>query len=255
MTKLWVDFETRSRCDLRSRGVYNYAQDASTDVLCMSYAFDDEDVRTWLPGEPFPQAVKDHTGLVYAHNAAFERLIFWYVLQVEFKLEQFYCTAAQARANCAPGSLEDVGRFAGATMKKDHRGGQLIRALSIPQPDGEFRQDAKLMQEMVDYCEQDVRAMRAIAQAQRPLSAEELADYHVNERINDRGVLVDLDLCRAAIEYAEEELLEIQTIVAEVSKGEVTSVRSPKMRQWVQDRVGPDALKLMWTGIPLLTEG
>ena len=48
MTILWLDFETRSRCDLKSRGVYNYAQDASTDVLCMSYAFDDEDVRTWL---------------------------------------------------------------------------------------------------------------------------------------------------------------------------------------------------------------
>ena len=149
MSKLWVDFETRSRCDLRSRGVYNYAQDASTDVLCMSYAFDDEDVRTWLPGEPFPQAVHDHKGLVYAHNAAFERLIFWYVLQVEFKLEQFYCTAAQARANCAPGSLEDVGRFAGATMKKDHRGGQLIRALSIPQSDGTVREDAALTPEPI----------------------------------------------------------------------------------------------------------
>ena len=244
MTKLWVDFETRSRCDLRSRGVYNYAQDASTDVLCMSYAFDDEDVRTWLPGEPFPQAVKDHKGLVYAHNAAFERLIFWYVLQVEFKLEQFYCTAAQARANCAPGSLEDVGRFAGATMKKDHRGGQLIRALSIPQNDGEFRADAKLMQEMVDYCEQDVRAMRAIAQAQRPLSAEELADYHVNERINDRGVLLDRPLAMAAVRYAEAEKAEIQTIVAEVTRGEIKSVRSPKMKAWVLDRVGPQALEL-----------
>ena len=244
MSKLWVDFETRSRCDLRSKGVYNYAMDASTDVLCMSYAFDDEDVRTWLPSEPFPQAVRDHKGLVYAHNAAFERLIFWYVLQVDFKLEQFYCTAAQARANCAPGSLEDVGRFAGATMKKDHRGGQLIRLLSIPQSDGTFREDAALMQEMVDYCEQDVRAMRAIAQAQRPLSDEELADYHTNERINDRGVLLDRPLALAAVRYAQEEMVEIQDIVAEVTQGEITSVRSPKMRKWVLDRVGPQALEL-----------
>lgn len=245
MTKLWIDFETRSRCDLRSRGVYNYAQDASTDVLCMSYAFEDEDVRTWLPGEPFPQAVKDHKGLVYAHNAAFERLIFWYVLQVDFKLEQFYCTAAQARANCAPGSLEDVGRFAGATMKKDHRGGQLIRALSIPQADGEFRQDAKLMQEMVDYCEQDVRAMRAIAQAQRPLSAEELADYHVNERINDRGVLLDRPLALAAVSYSNAETIEIQNLVCEITNREIVSVRSVRMKDWVWDRVGPESRKLM----------
>jgi len=244
VTILWLDFETRSRCDLKSKGVYNYAMDLSTDVLCMSYAFDDEEVRTWLPGQPFPQAVANHTGQIRAHNAAFERLIFWYVLQVPFKLEQFYCTAAQARANCAPGSLEDVGRFAGASMRKDHRGAQLIRLLSIPQADGTFREDADLMAEMVAYCESDVRAMRAISQALRELSADELHDYHVNERINDRGVLLDKPLALAAVRYAEAEADDIQDIVREVTEGAITSVRSPKMRKWVLDRVGPQALKL-----------
>jgi DNA polymerase len=98
---------------------------------------------------------------------------------------------------------------------------------------------------MVDYCEQDVRAMRAISKAMRDLSDEELADYHVNERINDRGVLVDVALCKAAVEYASDELVEIEQLVAEVTHGEIMSVRSPKMRQWVMDRVGPEALKLM----------
>ena len=244
MTILWIDFETRSRCNLPERGVYNYAMDASTDVLCMSYAFDDDDVRTWTPDQPFPAGVRHHTGQIRAHNAAFERLIFWYVLQIDFKLEQFYCTAAQARANCAPGSLEDVGRFAGAGMRKDHRGNQLIRLLSIPQADGSFREDEDLMAEMVAYCEQDVRAMRAISKAQRALSADELHDYHVNERVNDRGVLLDKPLALAAVRYAEAEAVEIQQIVREVTDGEITSVRSPKMRKWVLDRVGPQALKL-----------
>jgi DNA polymerase len=245
---LYLDFETRSRCDLKKHGVYNYAQDASTEVLCMSYAFGDGDVHTWTPDGPFPDAVRQHTGLIYAHNAAFERLIFWYVLQLDFKLEQFYCTAAQARSNCAPGSLEDVGRFASASMKKDHRGSQLIRLLSIPQANGEFKQDAGLMAEMVAYCEQDVRAMRAVSQAMRPLSADELLDYHVNERINDRGVLVDAPLCQAAVRFAADETVEIQQIVHEVTEGAITSVRSPKMREWVLERVGPEAKKLMWTG-------
>jgi DNA polymerase len=238
---LWVDFESRSACDLKVAGVYNYVQDASTEVLCMSYAFDDDEVVTWLPSQPFPEAVRNHTGPIYAHNAAFERLIFWYVLQINFKLEQFVCTAAQARANCAPGSLEDVGRFAGASMKKDHRGAQLIRLLCIPP----FKEDPALMAEMVAYCEMDVKAMRSISKALRPLSADELADYHVNERINDRGVLVDVPLCNAAVKFASDELVEIEQIVAEVTEGEITSVRSPKMRQWVIDRVGPQALKLM----------
>jgi DNA polymerase len=235
---LWVDFETRSACDLKVAGVYNYAQHGSTEVLCMSYAFDDEDVQTWLPGQPLP----DLTGhRIMAHNAAFERLIFWYVLQLDIPLEQFVCTAAQARANCAPGSLEDVGRFAGASMKKDHRGAQLIRKMSVPP----YEESPELTAEMVAYCEQDVRAMRAISKAMRPLSAQELQDYHVNERINDRGVLVDVPLCHAAVKYASAELAEIQEIVAEVTGGEITSVRSPKMRAWVYERLDDEARKLM----------
>jgi DNA polymerase len=242
--KVWIDFETRSRVDLGSKGVYNYAQDMSTEVLCMSYAFDDGDVQTWTSG-PLP----DFTGhTIYAHNAAFERLIFWYVLQQNYPLESFYCTATQARANCAPGGLEDVGRFASASMKKDHRGSQLIRLLSIPQADGKFREDVDLLAEMIRYCEQDVRAMREISKAMRPLSAEELADYHVNERINDRGVLVDVPLAKAAMRYAHDELVEIEQRVAELTDGEITSVRSPKMREWVLARVGDEAKKLMWVG-------
>jgi DNA polymerase len=238
---LWLDFETRSMCDLRAKGVYNYAQDASTDVLCMSYAFDDEDVVTWVPTQPFPDNVRNYTGQIRAHNAAFERLIFWYVLQIDFKLEQFYCTATQARANCAPGSLEDVGRFAGASMKKDHRGAQLIRLMCVPP----FKDSLELRQEMIQYCEQDVRAMRAISKGMRDLSDTELEDYHVNERINDRGVLVDVPLCQAAVKFASDELIEIEQIVKEVTGGVITSVRSPRMREWVLERVGDEAKKLM----------
>jgi DNA polymerase len=194
---------------------------------------------------PFPD-IAGHQ--IMAHNAAFERLVFWYVLQMDIPLERFTCTAAQARANCLPGSLEDVGRAVSSKMKKDHRGSALIRLLSVPRKDGTFNDDPTLMAEFFAYCEQDVRAMREISNAMRPLSDDELADYHANERINDRGVLVDTDLCRAAIGYAEAELIEIQEIVREVSKGEITSVRSPRMRQWVQARVGPEAVKLMWTG-------
>ncbi len=245
MAILWLDFETRSRCDLPAAGAYNYALDASTEVLCMSYAFDDGEVETWLPKHPFPERVANFKGQIRAHNAAFERLIFWYVLDMPFALSQFYCTAAQARANCLPGSLEDIGRALSSKMKKDYRGAQLIRQLSIPRADGTFNQDPELMAEMVAYCEQDVRAMREISKAMRDLSDTELADYHVNERINDAGVMVDVPLCEAAVRYAEVELQDIERIVAEVTQGAITTVRSPKMREWVLERVGPEAKRLM----------
>jgi DNA polymerase len=245
MKVLYCDFETRSRCDLFSRGVYNYAQDGTTDVLCMSYAFDDDPVVTWTPDQPFPDSVKNHTGQIRAHNAAFERLIFWYVLQCDFQLEQFYCTATQARANCLPGSLEDVGRAISSNMRKDHRGSQLIRALSIPRADGSFNDSPELMVEMIRYCEQDVRSMREISKAMRQLTDEELLDYHVNERINDRGVLLDLPLAQAAIKYAATEMEEIENLVQDITKGDISSVRSPRMKAWVMERVGEQALKLM----------
>jgi DNA polymerase len=236
---LWCDFESKSACDLKTAGVYNYAQDITTEVLCMSYAFDDEPVVTWTPDQPFPAAVRQFTGQIRAHNAAFERLIFWYVLQVDFKLEQFYCTAAQARANCAPGSLEDVGRFYGASMRKDHRGAHLVRQCCVPP------YNQTLLPELYAYCEQDVRAMRAISLGLRQLTADELLDYHVNERINDRGVLVDVPLARGAVQYAAQEVKDIQEIVVEVTQGAVPTVRSPKMRDWVYDRLDAEGQKLM----------
>ncbi len=232
---IWLDFETRSECDLKTAGVYNYARHPSTEVICMSWAYDDAPVQTWRPGEILPIL----TGQIRAHNAAFERLIFWHVLKMDIPLEQFYCTAAQARANCAPGSLEDVGRFAGTEMRKDHRGAALVRACCIPP----YRDD--LIPELIQYCEQDVRTMRAVSKAMRDLTDEELEDYHANERINDRGVLVDQRLCRAAVKYAADELQEIEATVKTVTNGEITTVRSPRMRVWVQERVGPEALKLM----------
>jgi DNA polymerase len=245
MSILWVDFETRSRCDLKTKGLYNYVLHPTTEILCMSYAFDDGDVKTWLPSQDYPLEVLNHLGQIRAHNAAFERQVFEYVMGIGFSLEQFYCTATQARANCAPGSLEDAGRFAGASMRKDFRGMQLIRALSLPRPDGTFNEDPALMAEMIAYCEQDVRAMRDISTSMRQLSDEELHDYHVNERINDRGFLVDVPLCKAAVKYSDAELLDVQGLVKEITEGVVTSVRSSKMKQWVMERVGPEALALM----------
>ena len=70
----------------------------------MSYAVDNNAVATWRPEDgPLPVEVATHTGMIRAHNAAFERLIFHCVLEQDFNPAQFYCTAAQARANCAPG--------------------------------------------------------------------------------------------------------------------------------------------------------
>lgn len=238
---IWLDFETRSHCDLRAHGVYSYAQDKTTQVLCMSFAHDDEDVSTTTNMSEMRRVLSEKPQQIRAHNAAFERLIIKHVLGLDIPLEQFYCTAAQARANCAPGSLEDVGRFYGASMKKDHTGAALIRKLSIPQKNGTFKESPYLLDKMIAYCEQDVRAMRVISKMMRELTDEELADYYVNERINDRGVLVDTVTCSAAGMYSREETLAIQNRIDVLTKGEVTAARGTKMRDWILANVTNEA--------------
>jgi DNA polymerase len=249
MTTLWIDYESASECDLPARGVFNYARDPSTRMLCAAYAFDDEDVELWWGYEPVPLRLAAYFksgGQIRAHNEEFDRLLTWYVVCPDYglsepALDRWYCTAAQARANCAPGSLEDVGRFFGASMKKDHRGAALVRKCCIPP----FKNTHQDLIDLGEYAKQDVRAMRAISNAIRQLSNDELTDYHVNARINMRGVLVDVALARGAVKYAAQEVKDIQEIVVEVTHGEVPTVRSPKMRDWVFERLDEDGQKLM----------
>jgi len=249
MSVLWLDYESQSECDLPAKGASNYCQDATTKMICAAYAFDDEDVQLWWAHEPAPLRLAEYfagDGQIRCHNSEFDMQLSWYVVCPDYKLpepklERWYCTAAQARANCAPGSLEDAGRFAGASMRKDHRGKQLIRQCCKPP----FSKDPVVLAELGEYAMQDIRAMRAISQSLRSLSTQELEDFHVNCRINLRGVLVDVKLARSAVRYASAELIEIQDTVAKVTQGAVTSVRSPRMRQWVQDRVSPEQLALM----------
>ena len=235
---IWLDFETRSECDLKRRGVYNYARHPSTQVLVSCYAVDDGEVQTGLPDFGAHQ--------IRAHNAAFERLILQHVLGVNIPLERFYCTAAQARANSAPGSLEDAARFMGGAMQKDRRGAALVRSMCSPP----FTTSPDMLRDLTEYCAQDVRAMRELSQSLRELTAEELGDYHVNERINARGVRFDTALGTAATNYAGAEELEIQADTVRLTG---CKVRSGALRQWIVARLPPSATPLITTAEGRLT--
>ena len=80
---LYLDLETRSGVDLIFHGLRRYVEDASTEVICMAYAFDDGPIEFWWGTDSFPQEVKDYIDSgkpVMAHNAAFEKAIFDKVL-------------------------------------------------------------------------------------------------------------------------------------------------------------------------------
>lgn len=87
---LTLDYETRSEAELKKVGPVKYSLHPSTEIMCMSYKFDDGVTRLWIPGvNEFPDSVltafKDENYILSAHNAGFEQAITKNVLPKYFK--------------------------------------------------------------------------------------------------------------------------------------------------------------------------
>lgn len=237
---LHLDFETKSEVNLLTRGSYQYAIHPSTKILCFCYAENDEPVQEWWPGQPIPEIViKYYTEgkrrSIHAHAATFERLISWYVFCPDYDIPEppmdaFYCTAAQAAARALPRNLEDLGRCLNLNIQKSQRGKQLIKMMCIPP----FEWSRELEAEMVDYCHDDVVVERDAENQSAPLTDEEFEDYLVNEAINDRGIMVDLEFASAAAGYADEEIAELNAAIVKLTDGAVKTARSFKaIKEWM----------------------
>ena len=269
MKLLIVDFETKSRVDLKTAGTDTYVADPSTDILCAAFAFaDPSDTRSWVwqPSDgkmPFAlwEIVHDHLeagGLLAAHNARFDQGI-WECIAADTVEEggydfpvarqnQWYCTSAQARVNALPANLDDATRALDSTHRKDHTGSQLIRKLSIPQADGTFNQDPTLLAQMAAYCLDDVLATKDLVNGCRVMNAIEHEDWLVNERINDRGVRIDAPLAEACTEYAQAEAAEIGAELSALTHGVVTKhTQNQRIKKWVLERVNREVEKLTVT--------
>lgn len=135
-----IDYETKSIIDIRKCGVYKYARDPSTDILCMAYAFDHEPTKLWTPDFPWPEDLYEHMAsgkLIYAHNAQFERLITEAIAVPRYgaptvALRQWVCTAAMAAAMALPRSLEKLGEAIDAEIKKDMAGSRHMLKMTKP---------------------------------------------------------------------------------------------------------------------------
>jgi DNA polymerase bacteriophage-type len=244
MDILWLDLETRSRCDLLKRGTYNYAQDETTQILIACYALNSGPICAWRrwKAEPMPddlaRLLADKRVEIRAHSP-FERLV------MKLPLGRYYDTAAQMRALAIPGALDAAARFLKLREQKDPEGARLIRLLSMPQKNGNFLNDASLLERFTAYCAQDVEVMRQLSLGTQRLDAATLALYRANEVINDRGIPIDLELCALATGYAEEARAEAAEIVERLTDGEATKANGTKTALWVYERLPEQAQALM----------
>ena len=209
-----IDFETRSFIDLPDRGLDIYANDPTTEVICLAFGTEPDDVDVC---DPYSiknlSALHKHVrngGKVAAWNAAFEYAI-WNCVCVpkygwpELKLEQCIDTMAWSAACNAPQSLDDASAFFDSTYKKDPVGKRLIQKLCKPHK-GEFNNDPELLKQLFEYCKTDVKTELALQGHLRPLSEAEQAIWILTMRINLRGVptsIVEVENAVQAVKNAQ----------------------------------------------------
>ena len=219
-----IDFETRSKANLPDVGLDIYANDPSTEVLCIAFGNSQDTVKVKKPQNPSTNELwplMQHVskgGKIQAWNAMFEYAI-WNCVCVpkygwpELKLDQVIDSMAIAAANNIPQSLDDAGSFMDSSHKKDPIGAKLIQKLCKPHKDG-FNEDPELMEQLFDYCAQDVRTEMSIVAGLRALSDDEYAVWNLTQRINLRGVPVDPKELQNAVKAVQtaQETIDQETI-------------------------------------------
>lgn len=230
-----IDFETRSAVDLRKTGVYIYADDDSTDIWCMAYAFDDEEPKLWTPADPIDVRLEDYIvegGKLRAWNANFERVI-WNKIMVErykwprTRSSQWFCTMAQASAMGLPRALGQAADVLGVEQQKDKTGQGLMLRMARPRKtkaDGTHTwwNTPDKMQALFDYCLQDVRTEVSVAERLIEMDEQERQVFLLDQRVNDRGVMLDRDLLERVRVLADNSKEDIDAEIARLTKGQVT---------------------------------
>ena len=259
---LWIDIETYSPVDLAKAGVYKYTEHPDWRILMCSWALNDGPVQR-AEGHEAILAIPglfDRKILKIAHNASFERINLSRLKSRGrgkfLPPEQFFDTAALARTWGLPASLKDLAISVGAE-EKDEAGTRLINLFSKPNRKGERVTAEEKPDDWAAfgaYCDQDVETMRDVAKMLgRGFPRGEREVYEVDQRINDRGVRVDVELARAAElcfkDNRAEALKEIEKI-AGVDNGNSVA----QLRAWLKSR-GVDTEDLRKDTVKDLLEG
>lgn len=257
MRRIFIDFETYSETDIKSAGNYKYCEDGNFEILLCGYMWDtDTDVTVidlTKPGglhgfnELFMYVQNNEDIVIVAHNATFERIC---LREYGFDISpmRFFCTANMSLYCGMPASLEAVSDILNLDNKKKGTGKNLIRYFSVPcKPTGTNGGRTRNMpehapgdwEEFKDYLRYDVLSEKEIFDrlSRFEFPEEEQRIYAADQRINDYGILADLELARAARDMDEEYRARL-TERAEKEFG-LSSLRSiPQLKGFIKERTG-----------------
>ena len=213
---LEADIESFSDVDLIKCGVYAYADSPAFEILLFAYSFDggETQIIDLAQGEKLPaeveEAIFDVSVTKTAYNANFERTCLSKYFGRYIPPESWHCSAVQAAMLALPRSLEDVGRVLGLDEQKMKEGKELIRYFCVPcKPTKANGGRARNLpchapekwELFKTYCKRDVDVEKSIRRKLHnfPIPESEMELYRLDQRINDRGVLVDMKLVRNAV--------------------------------------------------------
>ncbi len=259
---LSIDLETYCEFDIKTVGGYKYAE--NSEILLFAYAFDENPVQCIdvINGEEIPyeiiQALTDPKIIKTAYNAQFERTVLSHWLYQRGYIDtfrwldpsQWFCTMVQGYTLGLPGGLDNIGKVLKLAEDKQKLaiGKRLIqyfckpckptkvnggRTRNLPEHDNEKWMLFK------EYCIRDVESERAIRQKIEwayPIDRERKL-WALDQKINDRGVLVDKDLAHNAVD--------IDTRIKSEATQEaiwLTGIANPNSNQqiinWIEEETG-----------------
>lgn len=249
---LAIDIETYSDVDLISCGVYKYSSSPHFEILLIAYSVDDEETvcidvaNGEEPPKEFMEMLFDDTVTKIAFNANFERTCFSNYYQHSFRPEAWRCTSVQAAMLALPLSLEGVGAVLGLDKQKMTEGKELIKYFCNPckatkSNGGRTRnlpKDApEKWRQFKTYCIRDVDVEKQIRQRldKFPIPKREQEIYCLDQRINDRGIMVDRNLVNHAVAC---DLLYKETATARAY--ELTGLENPnsvsQLKLWLKEK-------------------
>ena len=222
MKPLSIDIETYSPEPLAKCGVYRYCQAPEFEVLLFGYSVDSGPVQVvdLAAGERIPAdvlaALTDPAVSKWAFNAQFERVCLsrylGYPVGRYLDPDSWYCTMVWSAALGLPLSLEGVGAVLGLEKQKLKEGKDLVRYFCTPAKAKDGSAFRRLPTDAPEkwisfkaYNLRDVETEMSIQQklSRFPVSPEEWDNYHLDQRINDRGILLDRTLVTQAIRCDE----------------------------------------------------
>ena len=235
MKRLWLDLETYSELDLKAVGGYVYT--ANCEILLFAYAFDDGPVKVWdrtldydVPDELAHALLNAEE--VWAHNAMFDRSVIENQTSLFAPaLESWRCSMAQALSHALPGSLSELCKVLKVPedLGKLKEGKKLVGLFTKPQPAN--RKVRRATREthpdewarFIAYAANDIEAMRECCRRMPTWNwgPESISEWHLDQRCNDRGFLVDRELTQAGARAAVQEKEALAKRFVELTGGTV----------------------------------